>query len=88
MVEFPQSTTRMVPASERLYAAIIEQRLTHANDPELNAHVAGAVAKQTNRGWRIDKSERSAQIDAVVALAMAIERAEFRPQPVELIGWL
>jgi phage terminase large subunit-like protein len=88
VVEFPQSTTRMVPASERLYAAVVERRLTHGNDPDLNAHVAGAIAKQTNRGWRLDKSERGAQIDAVVALAMALERAEAPDRPARLLGWL
>jgi len=88
VVEFPQSTTRMVPASERLYAAVVERRLTHPNDPALNAHVAGAIAKQTPRGWRLDKSERAAQIDAVVALAMALERAEQPVRPARLVGWL
>jgi hypothetical protein len=38
--------------------------------------------------WRLDKSERSAQIDAVIALAMAIERAEHRPEPVKVLAWL
>lgn len=75
MVEFPQSNVRMVPASERLYAAIVEQRLQHPNDPALNAHVAQAIAKQTPRGWRIDKAKASDQVDAVVALAMAVDRA-------------
>lgn len=88
MVEFPQSATRMVPASERLYAAVVEHKLTHPNDPTLNAHVTGTVARQTNRGWRLDKSERSAQIDGVVALAMALERADQPAQPARLLGWL
>lgn len=88
VVEFPQSTTRMVPASERLYAAVAEQRLTHPNDPDLNAHVAGAIAKQTNRGWKLDKSTNAAQIDAVVALAMALERAEQPVEPARVLGWL
>jgi len=88
VVEFPQSTTRMVPASERLYSAVVERRLTHSNDPALNAHVAGAIAKQTPRGWRLDKSERAAQIDAVVALAMALERAEQPARPARLVGWV
>lgn len=87
-VEFPQSITRMVPASERLYAAVVERRLTHGNDPDLNTHVAGAIAKQTNRGWRLDKSERGAQIDAVVALAMALERAEAPVRSAQLLGWI
>lgn len=88
MVEFPQSTARMVPASEQLYSAVVEGKLTHPNDPELNRHVAGAVAKQTPRGWRLDKSERGAQIDAVVALAMAVERADQPAEPARLLGWL
>lgn len=88
VVEFPQSQVRMVPASERLYAAVVEGRLKHSNDPELNAHVAGAIAAQTPRGWKLEKSARSAQIDGVVALAMAVEAAERRPAPVELVGWL
>ncbi len=33
MVEFPQSTARMVPASEQLYSAMVERKLTHPNDP-------------------------------------------------------
>jgi hypothetical protein len=26
--------------------------------------------------------------DAVIALAMAVERAQFKPEPVELLGWV
>jgi phage terminase large subunit-like protein len=88
MVEFPQSHARMVPASERLHATIVEERLRHYGDPDLDRHVAHAVAKPTGRGWRLDKSERGAQIDAAVALAMAVERAEFRPEPVRVLAWL
>jgi phage terminase large subunit-like protein len=87
-VEFAQSNARMVPASERLYGAVVEERLQQPNDPELNAQVAAAVAKDTPRGWRLEKSARSSQIDAVVALAMAVEAAEKRPAPTELVGWL
>jgi len=88
VVPFPQSNVRMVPASEGLYAAVREGRLRHPNDPELNRHVAHAVAKKTARGWRLDKVKSGDQIDAVVALAMAVERAEAKPEPVELVGWL
>jgi phage terminase large subunit-like protein len=88
MIEFPQSTTRMVPASERLYSAIIERRLTHPDDPELNAHVAAAIARQTSRGWRLDKAREADQVDAVVALAMAVDIAS-EPRPAaEFLGWL
>jgi hypothetical protein len=27
-------------------------------------------------------------IDGVIALSMAVERAEFRPEPAEFLGWL
>ena len=69
--------------------AVVERRLRHPGDSDLDRHLAGAVAKATGRGWRLDKSERSAQIDAVVALAMAVERAQ-APQaaPVQLLGWI
>jgi phage terminase large subunit-like protein len=88
VVAFPQSHARMGPASERLHAAIVEVRLCHPDDPVLNAHVRQAVARDTPRGWRIDKLKSRDNIDAVVALAMAVEAAENKPAPVELLGWL
>jgi hypothetical protein len=43
----------------------------------------------TGRGWRIDKGARDAQIDAAVALAMAVDRATAdQPEPARLLGWL
>ena len=53
MVQFPQHDSRLVPASERLSAAILERRLRHPGDPVLDVHVHAAVAKQTQRGARI-----------------------------------
>lgn len=78
----------MIPASTRLHRAIIERRLTVPPDAELARHVAAAVARHSRRGWRIDKAERADNIDAVVALAIAVERAEARPEPVRLVGWI
>jgi phage terminase large subunit-like protein len=88
VVAFPQSNSRLIPASDRLHRAVIEHRLKHPNDPVLNRHVAAAVARDTPRGWRLEKAHRTASIDAVVALAMALERAEAKPEPVRLLGWL
>jgi phage terminase large subunit-like protein len=78
----------MTVASERLHAAIVEQRLEHRGWRELDQHVASAVAKQTGRGWRLDKIAHDARIDAVVALAMAVNRAVAVEPPVQLLGWL
>lgn len=75
---FPQHDARMIPASQRLYDAIVEGRIVHGNDPQLNAHVATAVARHGRRGWRIDKANRADKIDAVVSLAMALDRLEDR----------
>jgi hypothetical protein len=55
-VAFPQSDSRMIPASERLYDAVAHQRLTHPDDAELNEHVHAAIAKHSRRGWRLDKT--------------------------------
>ncbi|MET0507947.1 MAG: terminase TerL endonuclease subunit, partial [Burkholderiaceae bacterium] len=85
---FPQHDARMIPASQRLYDAIIERRLVHPDDPRLNAHVAAAVARHGRRGWRIDRANRSDKIDAVVALCMALDRIENQPEPTRLVGWL
>jgi hypothetical protein len=49
------------------------------------------VAKQTQRGARIAHAggrHTSNRIDAVIALAMAVDRAENQPAPVRLVGWL
>jgi phage terminase large subunit-like protein len=78
----------MGPASERLHAAIVEGRLKHLDDPTLNAHVRQAVAKDTPRGWRIDKLKSRDNIDGVVAMAMAIESAENKPAPGVFYGFV
>jgi phage terminase large subunit-like protein len=82
-----QSDSRMIPTSERLYDAVVRKRFVQPDDPELNVHVHAAVAKHSRRRWRLDKADRASKIDGVVALAMAVERA-FKPEPVELVGWV
>ena len=56
--------------------------------PELAQHAAGAIAKHSRRGWRIDRPNPRVEIDGVTALMMAVDRLENRPAPVELLGWL
>jgi phage terminase large subunit-like protein len=87
-VAFPQSDARMIPASERLYDLIVHREITHPDDLGLNANVHAAVARHSRRGWRLEKPDRSTNIDAAVALAMAIDRHAYQPQPVELLGWV
>jgi phage terminase large subunit-like protein len=87
-VEFPQTDVRMIPASARLREAVVDQRLTVPADPELSRHAANAIQRQTRRGWRIDKPDRKSPMDAMVTLAMALDRVEVRPEPVRLVGWV
>jgi hypothetical protein len=63
-------------------------RLRHFGHHDLDRVVASAVAKRTGRGWRLDKADRTAQIDVAVAHAAAVEAASVRPEPVRLLGWL
>jgi len=88
VLQFPQTDVRMIPASARLHAAIVQHRLTLPDDPQLARHAADAIAKHSRRGWRIDKPSPRTHIDAMSALCMAVERAEHEDAPVELLGWL
>lgn len=75
MAEFPQSDSRMAPASEVLFELIREKRLVHDGDPELRSQILAAVPAQTERGVRISKRKSKRRVDAAVALAMAASRA-------------
>jgi len=89
LIEWAQSETRMTICSENLHRLVTEKRLRHPGDRELDRHAAAAVAKPTPRGWRLVKSAEAAQIDAVIALAMAAERASTpAPAPTRLLGWV
>jgi phage terminase large subunit-like protein len=88
MVQFDQQPSRMTEASENLHRAVVEGKLRHPGHRDLDRHVAQARAKATPRGWRLDKMSRSSQIDAVIALAMAVTRAQAAPEPVRYYGML
>lgn len=74
--EFPQNDARMVPASQTLYDLIQEGRLVQDGTEDLRAEAAGAVALETERGWRLKKLRSSSSIDSLVAGAMASHLAE------------
>ena len=87
-VAFPQSDARMIPASSRLHAAVVERRLSCRTCDELHAHAANTIASHSRRGWRIDKPDARTPNDAIIALGMAVETVENRPEPVKLVGWV
>lgn len=74
MVEFPQSTPRMAPASETLYELINAGRLVWDGDPEFRRQLLAAVPELTDRGVKMSKKKSKERIDAAVATAMAVDR--------------
>ena len=90
LVEWPQTATRMARCSEHLHGLVIEQRLRHPGHPALDKHVANAIAVPVHghRAWRLSKSADAAQIDALIALSMAAERASQPRRTPQLVGWL
>jgi len=87
-ITWPQTDARACPASEALYRAVIEQRLTLPAHPKLAEHAANTVQRHSRRGWRIDSPSRGANIDSIVALMMALERVENQPEPARFLGWI
>jgi phage terminase large subunit-like protein len=75
--EFPQSPSRMTPATTALAEAAANQTITHAGDAALARHAAHAVLKVDSRGTRLQKEHKgsSRRIDAAVAACMAFSRA-------------
>jgi hypothetical protein len=76
VVEWPQSEARMTRCSENLHRRVIEGRLRHPGVAEQDRHVAAAAAKPMPRRWRLVKVAETVQIDSLIVLAMAAERAE------------
>jgi phage terminase large subunit-like protein len=86
--KFLQQDARVVPARQRLYDAVINEKIVLPDLPELAQHAAGAIAKHSRRGWRIDRPNPRVEIDGITALLMALDRLENRPARVELLGWI
>lgn len=74
---FPQNDTRMVPATQLLYDLLVEQRLVIDNCPTCLEQISSAGVAESARGWRLHKKKSRAPIDAAVALAMAVQLAEW-----------
>jgi phage terminase large subunit-like protein len=77
--EFPQSPSRMTPATTGLYEAVTNHAVTHDGDQVLAQHVANAVLKADSRGTRIVKGHKDSRrrIDLAVASVMAHDRARY-----------
>lgn len=84
MVEIPQSLERMTPAIGNLYETIKKGGLTHDGDPAFATHVLNAAPRFNERGFTLAKSKSTGRIDAVIALALALDRAMHREPQSEV----
>lgn len=68
---------RIGPAWQKFYDAVIDQELTHDNNPALNRHIANLVLKRDNRGVRPTKETGTSprKIDAAISAIIAFDRA-------------
>ncbi len=75
MVESPMSPSRMIPATEETYEAIVGGTLSHAGRPELDAQMYSAGIEPTRNGpWLCKDPDNPNPMDYAVALAKAYYR--------------
>lgn len=79
VVVFPQTLSRMGPATQRFYEMVTLRKLGHDGNPALARHVGNATVKSDARGQRLAKDARDSprKIDLAVASVMAVDRAAF-----------
>ena len=72
--------SRMAPATDRLYQAVVTKAVTNDGDSRLAAHIAHCVAKRTPMGDLVSKDKRGSprKIDAAVAAIVAFDRAAWQ----------
>lgn len=75
MVEFPQSSARMVPACGHAFELIVNQRLAHDGSPQFVDQVLSAAQRVGDLGWRLSKGKSKRKIDACIAMVIALDRA-------------
>lgn len=78
MLEFPQSSQRMIPACGNAYDLIVTNRVVHNGSPTYGDQVLSAAQRMTDNGWRLSKGKSKRKIDAAIALCMALDRATRR----------
>jgi phage terminase large subunit-like protein len=81
VVEYKNTLNRTVPATSKLYEAIVNKKLRHNGDVALQRHLDNCVLKiDSQRGARITKDYRNPKlkIDLAIALLMAFDRASSR----------
>lgn len=82
VIEFPQSPTRLTPATADLVRACLDGKLSHSGDARLARHVDAATVLEDHRGARLAKGKRGGRrIDLAACLLMAHSRATWCARP-------
>lgn len=71
MEEYPQTTGNLVEMGQNIYDLVEYNNIVLYADKELRQEAQNAVAKETERGFRIVKDKVTKKIDQIIALAMA-----------------
>jgi len=91
MVEFPQSSQRMIPACGTAYDLIVSGKVIHDGSPMFTDQVLSAAQRMTESGWRLSKGKSRRKIDAAIAMCIALDRATRRatstPTPSVVEVW-
>lgn len=67
----------MIPATQKVFDAVMEQTFEHDGDPALARHIENCVIKTDHRGQRVTKehSNSKKKIDNAIAFIIAYDRA-------------
>jgi len=90
VVEFPQTSERMVPACSNALEQIRSGAVVHTDDPVFARHVRNAVKRDVEGGFRLSKTKSKERIDGCIALVMALQMAitpEMKPPPPTGATW-
>lgn len=81
-IEFDQSPARMAPACGLTFQLILERTIVQDGDPDLMAHVKGAVAiPQERGGFTLKKGRSKGHIDACISMCMGVWVLHEVPEP-------
>jgi phage terminase large subunit-like protein len=77
VVTFPQTASRMTPATTRFFESVVNKQVTHDANPTMARHIGNATLRVDQRGSRLSKEKRGStrRIDLAVSAVMALERA-------------
>jgi phage terminase large subunit-like protein len=83
-IEFDQSPQRMAPACGLTFKLLLEKRIVQNGDPDLAAHVKGAVAVPQERGgFTLKKGKSKGHIDGAISMCMGVWFLHEVPEPAK-----